>query len=193
MATRSLIGMVTPDGGVTYIYCHSDSYPTHNGALLHEHYQQREKIQQLMELGDLSSLGEQIGEKHDFDWMSKAGSGPLLIQSWDEIRQDPRYLMCKAYGRDRGEVDVEAKFLRNAGEFWFEVNEAGMGCEFGYLFGRDGEWRVWANYRSRPAEGMLLRDVLRSTDPDNLETWGNGGGEPLPAPKLEPVVLGEFE
>ncbi len=57
MATRSLIGIKLGDI-VKTIYCHWDGYPEHNGQLLMNHYNTPAAITALMELGDLSSLGE---------------------------------------------------------------------------------------------------------------------------------------
>ena len=67
MATRSYIGKLNPDNTVSYIYCHYDGYPEHNGVILQEHYSTPFKVDQLLALGDLSVLGEVIGEKQDFD------------------------------------------------------------------------------------------------------------------------------
>jgi len=58
MATRSLIGMNLDNGITKIIYCHWDGYPEHNGELLVNHYNTPAAITALMELGDLSSLGE---------------------------------------------------------------------------------------------------------------------------------------
>ncbi len=58
MATRSLIGMNLDNGITKIIYCHWDGYPEHNGQLLMDHYNTPAAITALMELGDLSSLGE---------------------------------------------------------------------------------------------------------------------------------------
>jgi hypothetical protein len=62
MPTRSFIGKLNPDQTVTYIYCHFDSYPNHVGAVLEEYYSTEEKVNELLELGDLSSLGKSINE-----------------------------------------------------------------------------------------------------------------------------------
>ena len=45
-----------------------------------------DKVNALMKLGDLSVLGEEIGEQHDFN---------KPVKGW-----------CRAYGRDRGEMNV---------------------------------------------------------------------------------------
>lgn len=90
MATRSRIGKMMSDGNVKSIYCHFDGYPNHNGKILKEHYTDESKIDQLIELGDLSYLGNEIGEKQDFNNISNP--------NW-----------CKAYGRDRDEENTQAE------------------------------------------------------------------------------------
>ena len=92
MSTRSHIGKKQPDGTIKYIYCHWDGYPEHNGKLLKEHYTDEAKIDALLELGDISVLGEEIGEEQDFDRQETHNS------KW-----------CLAYGRDRGELNVSVK------------------------------------------------------------------------------------
>ena len=57
MATRSRIAIENQDGTVTSIYCHFDGYLEGVGKKLFEHYD-REKTEKLMELGDISALGE---------------------------------------------------------------------------------------------------------------------------------------
>jgi len=57
MATRSRIAIENQDGTVTSVYCHWDGYLAGVGKTLFEHYD-REKLEKLIELGDISSLGE---------------------------------------------------------------------------------------------------------------------------------------
>mgnify|MGYP003340256502 CR=1 FL=1 len=71
MATRSYIGLRNTDGTVDYIYCHYDGYPRGVGETLTKHYTTYDKVKALIALGDLSALGNEIGEKQDFndlDW-----------------------------------------------------------------------------------------------------------------------------
>ena len=70
MATRSRIGILNDDGTVDSIYCHWDGYLSHNGKILFEHYTDPAVVQELIALGDISSLGIDIGEKHPFDFNS---------------------------------------------------------------------------------------------------------------------------
>ena len=70
MATRSNIGIVNEDGSVTGIYCHWDGYPEHNGKLLLKYYNTTGIVYELMDLGDLSSLNENLycdDNNHSFE------------------------------------------------------------------------------------------------------------------------------
>ena len=67
MATRSNIGKLNPNNTVLYIYCHWDGYPSHNGNILQEHYNTPEQVDALLALGDMSVLGETIGECKPYD------------------------------------------------------------------------------------------------------------------------------
>lgn len=60
MATRSAIGFVEYDGSVRAIYCHWDGYPDHNGKMLEEHYDSIEKVEELLDFGDISDLESSI-------------------------------------------------------------------------------------------------------------------------------------
>lgn len=62
MSTRSNIGMVSKDGkSAQVIYCHSDGYPSYNGKILLEHYQDEKKIKQLIKLGTFLTLDPRSG------------------------------------------------------------------------------------------------------------------------------------
>lgn len=61
MSTRSRIGYINPKTGeVKSVYCHFDGYPSNNGKILFKHYTKREDVEELVELGDMSCLGESI-------------------------------------------------------------------------------------------------------------------------------------
>ncbi len=107
------------DGSFDSIYCHWDGYPDHNGRILFEHYQDRAKIDALITLGNISSLGAEIGEKHDFD---------ARVQG-----------QCNAYGRDRGETGVESQHFDNAEDLAAMLKEAWT--EWVYIYRvMDGKW-----------------------------------------------------
>lgn len=122
MSTRSFICAEQSDGSYKGIYCHWDGYLTHNGALLLDYYKDAKKVEDLLAVGDISSLAPNIAPdpvlgEHSFDGEHQEG---VVI----------------AYGRDRGEKDTAAKTitLEQAKESW---------CEYMYIFGRDGKWRYY--------------------------------------------------
>ena len=130
MGTRSRIGVMHGDN-VKSVYCHWDGYLQHNGAILQEHYDSV-KANQLVALGDLSSLRPEIGEKHAFSQFElraeEVAGFKLLTEN-----------MCTFYGRDRGETGTEWKTHTNFLDFFAEVE--GSWCEWYYIM-RDGVWYV---------------------------------------------------
>jgi hypothetical protein len=120
MATRSTIALEYADGTVDQIYCHWDGYLAHNGKILMEHWQDPFKVQEMMDLGAMSTLGREIGEKHDFD------------------APDSLISMCNFYGRDRGETDIGAKRFTNFQDYV----ENHQYEEYEYILRTDGQWYV---------------------------------------------------
>ena len=84
MATRSRIGILHEDGTVDSIYCHSDGYPEYNGKILHGHYRSPAKVKELISLGDISSLGEELEAKdptnHTFDSREEGVTIPYSLK-----------------------------------------------------------------------------------------------------------------
>lgn len=64
MSTRSRIAIETRDTDgnqvINSIYCHFDGYPEGVGTTLFNHYTSKEKVTELIKLGDISSLGIQL-------------------------------------------------------------------------------------------------------------------------------------
>ena len=134
MATRSMIAYETGSDTVRAIYCHHDGYPSHNGRILLNHYDDIEKVEELIDLGNLSVLSKEIGEKQDFDQPTD--------RNW-----------CLAYGRDRGETGIEFKTFFNEDELF-----AGIDAEYFYVM-NDGVWLV-----STGGEWKVLSDAIREED-----------------------------
>lgn len=127
MGTRSTIAVQHADGTVSQVYSHWDGYLDHNGKLLVAHYNTLELAEELVSLGDISSLGERIHP-----------TAPLGIgHSFDK----PEPGVTIYYGRDRGEDGVAPqKFPSLTGsQAGYMAN--GGGQEFDYIF-FDGEWHV---------------------------------------------------
>lgn len=121
MATRSTIALEFADGTVGQVYCHWDGYLEHNGKILRESYADPFKLQKLIDIGDLSVLGPEIGNYHDFgDY--EAGKG-----------------ICTFYGRDRLETGVSARYFKD-----FDSYERGASFEeYNYILRQVEGKAVW--------------------------------------------------
>lgn len=97
VGTRASIIRKNLDESFDSIYTHWDGYPSHHGPILLGHYNTSDAVAKLLALGALSSLGEEIGEKHNFDKATE---------------QHPTW--CLAYGRDRGEDSTAADHYADA-------------------------------------------------------------------------------
>lgn len=61
----------TQKTGYLGIYCNWSGYPEYVGYMLKRYYKTDEKIDRLISLGDISTLGREIGQKHDFTEKSR--------------------------------------------------------------------------------------------------------------------------
>ena len=109
MATRSTIALEFADGTVQQVYAHWDGYLEGNGKTLFENYSDPFKLRELIDLGDISSLGENIGSKHPF---SPFGEGDKA--AFDAAQEAGATTF---YGRDRGETGVEAKTFKSFSDY----------------------------------------------------------------------------
>jgi hypothetical protein len=73
MSTRSRIGIELSDGSILSIYNHFDSYPEFLGVKLVEHFNTREKVEALVDLGDISAVWTNLG----FNQETLPETGPL--------------------------------------------------------------------------------------------------------------------
>ena len=128
MATRSNIAMKTATGKIVSVYCHWDGYVANNGKILLENYTDIDKIEALVALGSISSLGTAIGDKQDFDdrstqkdewtlFYSRDRGEQLSIQEYDDI---PSWI-----------ADMEEYAYLWNGTEWL-VNDHGAADEKGY-------------------------------------------------------------
>jgi len=113
MGTRSRIGRINPDGSITSIYTHWDGYPSHHLPILSQHYRDTERIDALLELGNLSTLAPELGEKHAFDSREQ--------RTW-----------CTAYGRDRNDLSWQA--ITSANEVAFATACSECWADYAYLW-----------------------------------------------------------
>lgn len=135
MSTRSVIGKLNKDGSVKTIYCHHDGYPEGVGAMLANYYENNAKVDKLLELGDMSSLGKE------------PVSDPEL---WNPMTPYNDNFCCTYKGR--GEENVDAKTFNSVKE----AKEHYDGCDYMYLIDENDVWFVYDLYSGNSADLLLV-------------------------------------
>ena len=141
MATRSVIAKLdSKSKQIAAVYCHNDGYLEHNGCILDSHYQDESKVNELLKQGDISSLGENIGEKVDF------GDTELIHKN----------KQCTFYYRDRGENRKNPATLEDDIALIEFANED-CDAQFIYMYA----FGAWYDYDFKaPYQFKELDDVL---------------------------------
>ena len=118
MSTNSRIGIRLPDDSILSVYHHWDGYPEWLGVTLNQQYNTREKIEELIDGGNMSSCYTDSG--------------------WD---LDEKREYAPLYYTDRGESleDNAPKLSKNEKEFLVTTDKC---CgEFAYIFELNNTWR----------------------------------------------------
>lgn len=142
MSTRSYILKEQDDGSYVGIYCHNDGYLTHNGAILIDHYNSKEKVDELLKIGNLSVLG------------SRVNPDPKRPHSFDFRSRQPG--VCVAYGRDRGEKNQEAKVES------LDMISNDAWIAYSYVFTKDGKWKYFES--GEYDKDKEMKDVKQDID-----------------------------
>ena len=120
MSTRSYICVENENKTYSSIYCHEGGYPEHNGVILALFYMNRDKVNELIQLGDLSVLYKNVHPDktypHSFNFMNR--------------QKD----VCVFFGRDRGDENVCAK------DRTLKELDADFMMDYCYIFGLDNKW-----------------------------------------------------
>lgn len=119
MSTRSTIAIKMDDGKYRAIYCHHDGYLEYNGEMLVNNYKTADRVNALLDLGDMSSLGSEP------------------IGYWDDFKHDKT--KCETY-RERGEDGVDAMIFDNREDIMDYYSDT----EYNYFF-ENGEWYYLEN------------------------------------------------
>jgi hypothetical protein len=119
---------------VKSVYCHWDGYIAHNGKILNENYTSAQ-ANELVALGDLSSLRPTIGVEHAFSHYDTE----MKQEDYEALYGN----MTTFYGRDRGEKNTEFKVAHTFVEFLEQCDNCG--AEY-YYINKDGVWYVGTTY-----------------------------------------------
>jgi hypothetical protein len=119
MATRWRAGILQEDGTIKSCYGHWDGHPENVGATLVKEYTTKEKVEDLIDGGDISSLST------DTDWDGNRRVGKFTL-----------------YYKDRGDLDCDPLVSENDADY-FRLTRNCDG-EYAYLF--DPKSNVWGCY-----------------------------------------------
>ena len=119
MGTRAIIAKENYDKSVTAIGCQTGGFLSQTGTILHEHYIDPKKVNELIELGDIFAVLPEIGSKHDW---------------FNQYTREETANWTRSYVRDRGQLDRIAltyKSLKDTVDaypdilyFYFYINES---------------------------------------------------------------------
>lgn len=124
MATSATIILKTKEGNYKSIYLHNDGYPQGAGYILKNYYQDYNKVEKLISLGNISSLGQEPISSPDA-W--KKSEDMFYTMQHPEFWE--KYTL--AY-KDRGYEGEEAQITQ-------ELAYALSGTSYSYLY-QDGDW-----------------------------------------------------
>ena len=157
MGTRSTIALEFADGTVHKVYCHWDGYLEHNGAILQEHYTDAFKLRDLIDQGDLSSLGTCIGTQHPFSSHESAE---------DKAAHEAAMAAgaCTFYARDRGETGTSAKRFASFEDYLLNHQYE----EYDYILRSDCGEPVWFVADHSGDFKLLLQALIAEAEAETL-------------------------
>lgn len=148
MSTNSMIFKMSDDGkSVRGIYCHWDGYINGVGYVLQNYYQDPEKVEKLIGLGDISSLGKHVETS---EAVQRFGFYPNTNKEFCKLDDDTQARLSEeatyhtvAYHRDRGESKNIMEMTYDEFQVCLENNSFHYsGPEFVYLM-----VQTWSGYK----------------------------------------------
>jgi hypothetical protein len=124
MSISSYILMEEEGGKYFGIFCRENGEPKTMGAMLLDHYSEREKLEKLMDFGDLVQLGKEIEPN------------PSIEHSFENPQED----VCVFYGRDKKCAFWGEATYYNLKDINIEVDPL---VECTYIFTKNNEWKYF--------------------------------------------------
>ena len=125
MGTRSTIALLEKEGSLKSVFVHWDGYISNNGVILYQHYKNIDKVRQLIELGSISSLKEDIipplGVEHT---VAKPHSGVTSFYDRDG-KEDNNNASCFSSLEDyfeHGELQEYNYVFKEKSNQWYVLN-----------------------------------------------------------------------
>jgi len=143
MGTRSRIAVMHANV-VKSVSCHWDGYLSYNGKILQQYYDSP-KVNNLVALGNISSLGPDIGKEHPYSRFET----DLSDEAYDELYGN----MTTFYGRDRGEENVSWQVAHSFEQFLEQCQDSD--ADYYYII-RDGIWYCGTTYANTEMSNVLM-------------------------------------
>jgi len=151
MGTRSRIGIELANHTVVSVYCHWDGYPEGNGKILVEHYQDREKVMDLIDGGSMSQLrtrgqwNSSVLRDEDGEYIHDA-AGYLKYEN--DREPQPLYHSERGDGEDPTHTSFDEFISGNSME------------EYAYLYDLNDNWKAFKiNYKA-PVERVEIPNYV---------------------------------
>ena len=138
MGTRSRIGIQLSDDSILSVYHHWDGYPEWLGRILNTHYNSKDKVEELIDGGDMSCA-----------WSNERWTGKQLAPYVTEIKEQEEY--GPQYYSQRGE-DCPPRLDKDLCEYLLPDNSE----EFAYIFRND----QWVCYNMHSFDNTKLPEVV---------------------------------
>jgi len=138
MGTRSRIGIELSDDSILSVYHHWDGYPEWLGRILNTHYNSKDKVEELIDGGDMSCA-----------WTNERWTGKELAPYVTEIKEQEEY--GPQYYSQRGE-DCPPRLDKDLCEYLLPDNSE----EYAYIFRND----QWVCYNMHSFDNTKLPEVV---------------------------------
>lgn len=145
MSTRSNIAIQRRNKQVEVIYCHCDGYLSHNGKMLLEYYTDLDKINSLIELGNISFLDKYIE--------------PIETDKEHSFYNSQKEVVV-AYGRDRNEEEQQKRVYKDIGDY---LDNIGWDIEYAYIYKEEENQWYYINFHINDSVRLLTKQVIEDS------------------------------
>jgi hypothetical protein len=202
MSTHAWIGKLLPDDTVEFVECYMDGHLRHVGIILREFWSDPALIDAMLKEGRISSLGTELGEKHDGTiWPPVKGHENYTVFSFRDRQQDAEDTRAstKSLAEYLGPGDIPYRYLFKDGQWYvtqydrqmkdepplLTIDEAICNVPVTLLLDRrePGVNDVWVNFEEESSKSNLLFGDVSTFLNQNAESewqWVVTKYQPMP-------------
>jgi len=128
-----MIALANQDGTVRAVYCHSDGYPEYNGRLLNEYWTEAVDVSELIDQGDMSSLGATLSTCKFYAQTGDEDSAYIMASEFNSyadfltsISNDIEYVYVMLRTGKWAMADIRSGNARPLSDVMAEINRSTM-------------------------------------------------------------------